>query len=64
MTLPHRLISRLFINGIEQNKLINVHSTIAGTAYLTDNYIASVINAHLDEKLGDMSTLSKSTKFL
>ena len=61
MALPQDLIARLFINGINQGKLINVHSTVAGTAYLTDDHIQSVIAAHLEEKEGNILNISNET---
>ncbi|KAG2183994.1 hypothetical protein INT44_009005 [Umbelopsis vinacea] len=56
MALPHNLISRLFISGIQNGKLPQVYPTLAGDTYLTKDHIATVIASTLSEKQGQTST--------
>ncbi|KAG2184424.1 hypothetical protein INT43_000333 [Umbelopsis isabellina] len=50
MALPHELLARLLINGIDQGNLHNVHINSLGNAIMTDEHIASTIASRLDEQ--------------
>ncbi|KAJ2958370.1 hypothetical protein NQZ79_g6053 [Umbelopsis isabellina] len=55
MALPHELLARLLINGINQGNLHNVHINTLGNAVMTEEHIASTIASRLDEQQGQAS---------
>lgn len=57
MALPHELLARLLINGIDEGSLRNVHINSLGNAFMTEDHITSTIASRLDEQQGE-STLS------